>query len=77
MNKAKVVDDCVILAAAEVNDEGVSCLAVDCYNGVQYRALPDIVEWNGAAHGKIGWNHQCRRAFYTDAVLIGRIVTAH
>jgi hypothetical protein len=51
--------------------EGTMCATVDCTDYDHFRALPQVVSFQGTRMGKTGWNSDSHRACYqSNATLL-------
>lgn len=53
--------------------EGVMCAITTCPDYDAYKALPEVISYNGAKLGKTGWNSDTGHAFYQTNALILRV----
>jgi hypothetical protein len=60
--QAKTVKGITILQHATV--EGTLCLACNCADFDCFKALPEVVEFEGKLCGKTGWNSDKNLAYY-------------
>ena len=77
MPKARIASDSVEIVACGVNDEGVSCIAIECPTHADYKALPPVLECQGKFHTKYGYGRSCSKAWYTDAKPTARVHTVN
>jgi hypothetical protein len=54
--------------------EGVMCAVTTCADYDAYKALPEVISYNGAKLGRTGWNSDTGHAFYQSNALVVRKV---
>lgn len=77
MPGARVAADYIEIVACDLNDEGVSCIAIECYTRAEYNSLPPVLECKGRIHTKYGYGKSCHKAWYTDGKPTAHVVTVN
>ena len=75
--EARIASDYIEIVACEDNDDGVSCIAIECYSHDEYKALPPVLECRGKFHTKHGYGGSYHKAWYTDKKPVAKVHATH